>query len=329
MRALLQPDRGGRSAAICRDPRRDAGDASASSRKRRTSARSSGPGEFRGLLSRARRPALAARRRRPGRSHRSASSSSASRGGEVREVILATNPSLEGEATALYVQRQLAGDAGVACHAHRARAAGRRRSRVRRRRDHRAGAVRAPGRCEAVDRDEKCAQRRASRRRLSSAASLAGGASSGARRCTARRRELFSRRPCAPARRARLPCAARPSAGYGAAPARLPSLGAARPLLRRARERAAASGCSAHLDYDQGLTHGRRRGKLVVHRRRLRRDHRIAAALSLRQQRALRAARRPQRAARRDGRRAARPSTRRRSRRSPRPTSAPTTSSRG
>ncbi len=29
--------------------------------------------------------------------------------GEVREVILATNPSLEGEATALYVQRQLAG----------------------------------------------------------------------------------------------------------------------------------------------------------------------------------------------------------------------------
>jgi recombination protein RecR len=29
--------------------------------------------------------------------------------GGVREVILATNPSLEGEATALYVQRQLAG----------------------------------------------------------------------------------------------------------------------------------------------------------------------------------------------------------------------------
>jgi recombination protein RecR len=29
-------------------------------------------------------------------------------GGEVREVIVATNPSLEGEATALYVQRQLA-----------------------------------------------------------------------------------------------------------------------------------------------------------------------------------------------------------------------------
>jgi recombination protein RecR len=28
--------------------------------------------------------------------------------GAVREVILATNPSLEGEATALYVQRQLA-----------------------------------------------------------------------------------------------------------------------------------------------------------------------------------------------------------------------------
>lgn len=32
-----------------------------------------------------------------------------SRGSGVREVILATNPSLEGEATALYVQRQLAG----------------------------------------------------------------------------------------------------------------------------------------------------------------------------------------------------------------------------
>jgi recombination protein RecR len=31
------------------------------------------------------------------------------RDGEVREVIVATNPSLEGEATALYVQRQLAG----------------------------------------------------------------------------------------------------------------------------------------------------------------------------------------------------------------------------
>jgi len=31
------------------------------------------------------------------------------REGGVTEVILATNPSLEGEATALYVQRQLAG----------------------------------------------------------------------------------------------------------------------------------------------------------------------------------------------------------------------------
>ncbi len=35
------------------------------------------------------------------------------RRGGVREVILATNPSLEGEATALYVQRQLAGQAMV------------------------------------------------------------------------------------------------------------------------------------------------------------------------------------------------------------------------
>jgi recombination protein RecR len=36
------------------------------------------------------------------------------RGGEVREVILATNPSMEGEATALYVQRQLAAQLGGA-----------------------------------------------------------------------------------------------------------------------------------------------------------------------------------------------------------------------
>jgi recombination protein RecR len=35
------------------------------------------------------------------------------RGGEVREVILATNPSMEGEATALYVQRQLAAQLGA------------------------------------------------------------------------------------------------------------------------------------------------------------------------------------------------------------------------
>ena len=34
------------------------------------------------------------------------------RGGEIREVILATNPSMEGEATALYVQRQLAAQLG-------------------------------------------------------------------------------------------------------------------------------------------------------------------------------------------------------------------------
>jgi recombination protein RecR len=33
------------------------------------------------------------------------------RDGQIREVIVATNPSLEGEATALYVQRQLAGQA--------------------------------------------------------------------------------------------------------------------------------------------------------------------------------------------------------------------------
>ena len=42
--------------------------------------------------------------------------------GEVREVILATNPSLEGEATALYVQRQLA-PASAHGDAHRPRPA--------------------------------------------------------------------------------------------------------------------------------------------------------------------------------------------------------------
>jgi len=30
------------------------------------------------------------------------------RGGKVREIILATNPSMEGDATALYIQQQLA-----------------------------------------------------------------------------------------------------------------------------------------------------------------------------------------------------------------------------
>jgi recombination protein RecR len=34
------------------------------------------------------------------------------RGGEIREVIIATNPSLEGEATALYLQRQLVAGTG-------------------------------------------------------------------------------------------------------------------------------------------------------------------------------------------------------------------------
>ncbi|MDE3217136.1 MAG: toprim domain-containing protein, partial [Gemmatimonadota bacterium] len=36
------------------------------------------------------------------------------RGGGVREVIVATNPSLEGEATALLVRRELAGAGEVA-----------------------------------------------------------------------------------------------------------------------------------------------------------------------------------------------------------------------
>ena len=95
--------------AICRDPRRDAtmicvveqaSDIGAIERA----------GEFRGRVPRAGRTAVAARRRRPGRSDgRCAARTAVAADGEteVREVILATNPSLEGEATALYVQGQL------------------------------------------------------------------------------------------------------------------------------------------------------------------------------------------------------------------------------
>ena len=58
----------------------------------------------------------------PGGPHHPAARASGWSRGSVREVILATNPSLEGEATALYVQRQLA-RAPVDRHAHRPRAA--------------------------------------------------------------------------------------------------------------------------------------------------------------------------------------------------------------
>ena len=51
---------------------------------------------------------------------------------EITEVILATNPNIEGEATAMYLARLLK-PAGPARHAHRERPARRRRPRIRRR----------------------------------------------------------------------------------------------------------------------------------------------------------------------------------------------------
>ena len=63
-------------------------------------------------------------------------------GGGVAEVVLATNPSVEGEATALYLGRHPFA-AGRAGHAHRPRAAGGRRPGVRGRGHHRRGAERA------------------------------------------------------------------------------------------------------------------------------------------------------------------------------------------
>ena len=63
----------------------------------------------------------------------------------VDEVILATNPNIEGEATAMYLARLLK-PLGHARHAHRERAAGRRRPRVRRRGDARARLRRPPRR---------------------------------------------------------------------------------------------------------------------------------------------------------------------------------------
>ena len=66
------------------------------------------------------------------------------RSGEVQEIILATNPNLEGEATAMYLTRLLK-PLGVRDHAAGARAAGGRRPGVRRRRDAGAGAGGAAG----------------------------------------------------------------------------------------------------------------------------------------------------------------------------------------
>ena len=72
-----------------------------------------------------------------------ASSSGGSRGGGVREVILATNPTAEGDATAHYLADRLRGR-GRAPHAHRLRHAPRRRPRVRRPRHDRPLAPESP-----------------------------------------------------------------------------------------------------------------------------------------------------------------------------------------
>ena len=101
---------------------------------------------FPGPLSRARRPALArSTASGPSRCGSIISCTGCGTGG-VREVILATNPSMEGEVTATYIQQLLAG-AGRARHPAGARAADGRRPRVRRRRH--AGA-RAGGRGRSV-----------------------------------------------------------------------------------------------------------------------------------------------------------------------------------
>ena len=107
--------------------------------------------------------------------------------GGVREVILATNPSMEGEVTATYIQQLLAGH-GRAGHPARARAAHGRRSRVRRRRDPGARAGRAAGRCpDAVARG---ALRRRARGRARSAGWMLAQ-----RRLATHQRDLFSPRP--------------------------------------------------------------------------------------------------------------------------------------
>ena len=122
-----------------------------------------GRGAGRSTRGRARRASSAAattsctaRSRRSTASVRTSSRSSRSWCGcgtrRVREVILATNPTAEGEATALYLARaaQAARPAG---HPHRARAAGRRRPRVRRRDDRR---TRARGPARDVTRATEC-----------------------------------------------------------------------------------------------------------------------------------------------------------------------------
>ena len=97
-------------------------------------------------LPRARRRAVADRRRRPrGPADRRALRPRSD--GEVREVVLATNPTTTGEATALHIAERAARPrARRRRHPARQRPAGRRRPRVRRRGHARPGVRRAPGR---------------------------------------------------------------------------------------------------------------------------------------------------------------------------------------
>ena len=137
--------------AICSDPRarRAAavrGGAAAGRGRARARRQLSRP------LPRAARAARAARRRGPRGARARRGCSRASQRGGVREVIVATPLSVEGEATALYLAQELRA-ARRALHAHRERRAARRRARVQRP-DHAGPRARRPAR--AVGAGRRC-----------------------------------------------------------------------------------------------------------------------------------------------------------------------------
>ena len=196
-------------------------------------------------LSRARRPAVAARRRRPRRPDDRPRSWTVWPQGGVREVIIATNPSLEGEATALYVQRQLA-PYRLARDADRAWTARGRRPGVRRRRDDRPGAVRPEG--DVTMRRNRHAGSRPS--------GFFGGFAAGlvvwSTQMQRARRELFSTSPDAPL--AALGYLARAAGRRNGAPPRglrelgdAPRLPAPRPAILLAAQ------CMTHLGLDHEI----------------------------------------------------------------------------
>ena len=302
--------------SICRDPRRDA----AIDLRRRAGVghrRDRARGRVPRAVPRARRTAVAARRRRPGRPHHRARCVERvdAQARAVREVILATNPSLEGEATALYVQRQLAprgvtvsriarglpvgGDLEYADGVTIAQALSARRACERGRTTDRSSDRGLPRRssirsCRLEYPDPAVAPRPVQQE--------PGQAARGARATSA-------------AARARDRAAFSPTTSAGSAPA----------LRRRGRAPPAPHASSPRLGSNRDA---RWRSELVVHRRRFRRDH--AVRCSGFSPTATRAARCSSIAPGSSWRPSAssRTSTPRRSRRSPRPTSAPTISSR-